>query len=200
VTVTVTKTTSTDMSAIAAVLADAFLDDPVGQWLAPDTATRVATLTAFFELEVGSFTLPHGEVRHAGSFGAALWVPPGRWQIPPLLVARNLPRMGRIFGRRTPLILRGLSRIEHVHPREPHWYLPFVGVATEHQGRGIGSALLTSVLDQCDRDALPAYLEATCEQNRALYARHGFAVREEVRLPKGPTLWPMWREPRAAAR
>jgi GNAT superfamily N-acetyltransferase len=75
-----------------------------------------------------------------------------------------------------------------------------MGVATVRQGRGIGSALLGAVLERCDREGVPAYLEATCERNRDLYARHGFTLRDEVRLPEGPTLWPMWREPRQTER
>lgn len=61
---------------------------------------------------------------------------------------------------------------------------------------GLGAWVLRPVLDHCDANGLPAYLEATCEHNRALYDRLGFAVREEIALGKGaPPLWPMWREP-----
>jgi GNAT superfamily N-acetyltransferase len=189
-----------DAHLIAGVLGAAFADDPVGQWIAPDAATRVYRLTQWFEIEAESFTLPHGGVLRAGDAGAALWLPPGRWQVPPLLLVRTLPRLGRIFGRRTALLLRGLRRVEHEHPRQPHWYLPFIGVVPEHRSRGIGSALLETVLQRCDEDGTPAYLEATSERNRSLYLRHGFTVRGELPLPEGPTLWAMWREPRQASR
>ena len=192
----ISRATAADVNLVGRVLADAFRDDPVGAWMAPDPATRVARLTRFFELQADAFSLPHGEVLRAGDAGAALWMPPGRWQAPPLLLLRNLPRMGRVFGRRTTLMLRGLSRVEHDHPRELHWYLPFVGVSSAHQGRGTGSALLAPVLERCDREGVPAYLEATSPRNRALYLRHGFVDRHEIALPEGPTLWGMWREPR----
>ena len=185
---------------IGRVLAEAFFDDPLGRWIDPDPDTRTSRLTPMFEMWATAFTLPHGEVLRAGDMGAALWLPPGRWQVPPLVLLRHLPRMGRIFGRRTTLLLRGLTRLEHQHPRQPHWYLPLMGVAAAHQGQGIGSALLDAVLERCDEDGLPAYLEATCERNRELYRRHGFTVRGEVDLPGGPPLWPMWREPRPAGR
>jgi hypothetical protein len=42
----------------------------------------------------------------------------------------------------------------------------------------------------------PAYLEATSEINKRLYLRHGFETIGEIRLPSGPSMWPMWREPR----
>lgn len=63
-------------------------------------------------------------------------------------------------------------------------------------GRGVGSALMRPVLETCDRDGVPAYLEATSERNKRLYLRHGFEVTDEIRLPDGPTLWRMWRAPR----
>lgn len=52
------------------------------------------------------------------------------------------------------------------------------------------------VLDMCDRDGVPAYLEASSERNKALYLRHGFEVVGEIKLPDGPRMWPMWRSPR----
>ena len=198
--VPVTTAAVVDAAMIGSVLADAFFDDPVGHWLDPDPATRPSRLTRVFEVWATAFTLPHGEVVRAGDAGVALWLPPGRWQVPPLVLLRQLPRLGRIFGRRTSLLLRGQNRLEHHHPREPHWYLPLIGVATDHQGRGIGSSLLGAVLERCDSEGVPAYLEATCERNRDLYGRHGFAVRDEVELPDGPPLWPMWREPRQEGR
>lgn len=192
---TVTTATAHDAALIGGVLADAFSDDPVGRWIAPDPDTRTTRLTRLFQIWAAAFTLPHHEVLRAGDVGAALWLPPGRWQVPPFVLLRQLPHLSSIFGRRTALLLRGSRRLEHHHPRSPHWYLPLVGVATASQGRGIGTALLAPVLQRCDDTGTPAYLEATCARNRDLYARHGFRVQQEVRLPEGPPLWAMWREP-----
>ena len=55
--------------------------------------------------------------------------------------------------------------------------------------------LLRPVLDRCDTEGAPAYLEATNKRNLPLYRRQGFEVREELDLPNGPRLWTMWREP-----
>ena len=64
------------------------------------------------------------------------------------------------------------------------------------QGRGLGTALVRPMLERCDREGRPAYLEATTPRNRALYERLGFALVEEMRFPQdGPPLWRMWREP-----
>ena len=87
------------------------------------------------------------------------------------------------------------EQMARYHPQEPHWYLYYLAPAPGRQGTGIGSALLRPVLRRCDEQGLPAYLEATSEQNRALYARHGFVDREQYALPDGPPLLPMWRAP-----
>ncbi len=78
---------------------------------------------------------------------------------------------------------------------EPHHYLPYIGVAPEAQGRGLGSALMRPILDRCDEERLPAYLEATSERNAALYERLGF----ELRAGGSPPLWLMVRPPGGAA-
>jgi hypothetical protein len=51
-------------------------------------------------------------------------------------------------------------------------------------------------LELCDRDGVPAYLEASKEDNVPFYARHGFRVTREIKLPRGPIMYAMWREPR----
>jgi predicted N-acetyltransferase YhbS len=105
--------------------------------------------------------------------------------------------MVRVFGRRLALALRARLRMEGRHPRKPpHWYLAFMGVDPQWQGRGIGSRLMRPALETLDAEGMPAYLEASTPRSRALYERHGFAVTGEFNLPSaGPTLWQMWREP-----
>ncbi|MHB1538359.1 MAG: GNAT family N-acetyltransferase [Solirubrobacteraceae bacterium] len=75
------------------------------------------------------------------------------------------------------------------------WYLAVLGTDPESQGRGLGSGALTPVLRGCDADGVCAYLESSKERNIDFYARHGFRVRRELQLPRGPKLWAMWREP-----
>jgi ribosomal protein S18 acetylase RimI-like enzyme len=83
------------------------------------------------------------------------------------------------------------------HPAEPHYYLNTLSVDPAAQRRGHGTALMAPLIERCDAERLPAYLEASSTRSRALYERHGFEVTEEVPLPKGgPPIWLMWREPR----
>ena len=45
------------------------------------------------------------------------------------------------------------------------WYLHHVGVDPDHQGGGIGSALVKSGLARAAEDGIPAYLEAGNPRN-----------------------------------
>ena len=89
-----------------------------------------------------------------------------------------------------------MGQMGEYHPTEPHWYLPLIAVDPVHQGRGLGSALLIHALGICDRDNLPAYLEATSPDSRRLYERHGFEALGEIQVSDSPPLWPMLRKPR----
>jgi GNAT superfamily N-acetyltransferase len=103
----------------------------------------------------------------------------------------------RAFGPRLPRSLSLLTRIEKHHPAEPHWYLEAIGTVPEARGRGIGPTVLTPVLDRCDAEGVPAYLESSNPRNIPFYERHGFVRRPLFELPRGcPTITPMWRDAR----
>ena len=42
------------------------------------------------------------------------------------------------------------------HPRNPHWYLPTIGIEPYLHRKGLGSALLTQALSRCDQEHMPA--------------------------------------------
>jgi GNAT superfamily N-acetyltransferase len=197
-TLVVRKAELTDSGPLATALARAFYDDPVMTWLIPNDARRVKRLTTLFDLELRYVHLPHEETYTTGELSAgALWGPPHKWRTPPVSVLRTLPRLGLALGVRLPASLRLTSTIEKVHPRQPHWYLAVLGTEPASQGKGVGSALLAPILQRCDRDGTPAYLESSKESNIAFYRRHGFEVTSAIDLPGGgPRVWPMWREPR----
>ncbi len=189
--------TPADFESVAAALSSAFDDDPVMLHIFPDTRRRPKRMRALF-LSEAKRSLKVGAVHTTDSGpskGAAIWSAPGQWKLGGLELLGQIPLMFSM-GRETPRALALLSQMEKVHPKEPHWYLGILGTAKEHQGKGIGSALITPVLARCDDEGIPAYLESSKEANIPFYNRHGFEVVREVHVKNGPTLWPMWRDPR----
>jgi GNAT superfamily N-acetyltransferase len=187
-----------EADALAAALARAFYDDPQMVWVLTDDAARLDLLRRGFAVFLRKLYLDHDETYTTDSVaGACIWEPPGTWKVGAGDQLRLLPFMARIYGRLLPRVLRALMKLESNHPAEPHYYLPFVGVDPQWQGRGIGAALMRPMLERCDAEGVAAYLEASSPRNRMLYERHGFAVTEEFFLgPGSPPLWRMWRAPR----
>lgn len=186
-----------DLASISDALVSAFHDDPVMLYMVPKPAGREKKMRALFVSEAKR-AFKKGMVQTTADSpakGAAIWSAPGNWKLGGVELLGQIPLLFSL-GLSTPRALSLLSKMEKVHPTEPHWYLAILGTATEHQGKGVGSALLEPILTKCDTEGVPAYLESSKESNIAFYNRHGFEVTGEVHAKDGPTLWPMWREPR----
>ena len=185
-----------DVPRVVEVLATAFADDPLLAPLFPaGDARREQRLRAFFRLDVPRSQRLGGTWTTSDGAAAAVWYPPGAWAPSTWEGLRSTPTAVRAFGRRLGLASQVVSALHEHHPQQPHWYLYYLGALPAQQGRGLGSALLRPVLQRCDREGLPAYLEATSPRNQALYRRHGFVDREPFGVPGGATAYPMWREP-----
>jgi GNAT superfamily N-acetyltransferase len=182
-----------DAARLTAALATAFYDDPVFRWFSPDDRRRGAMLPSFFEVFVEAFG-SHGETFADDDVaGAALWAAPDT--DPFGAEPAYAERLEAIVGSDAPRLFEVVELFEAQTPPEPHYHLQFLGVLPERQGVGLGGALMAPILERCDRDGAPAYLEATCDRNRRLYERHGFRAHGDIQLPGGPAVWRMWREP-----
>ena len=138
--------------------------------------------------------LPNEQAWTAGERpGAALVLPPGAWSTPPRVALLQ----GRCFGLRLHRAEGLLTKIEWRHPRAPHYYFAYIGVAPQAQGQGLGSRLMRPTLDRCDERGLPAYLEASSERNALLYERLGFKLEREMCFAGSPPLRLMMRQPQA---
>jgi ribosomal protein S18 acetylase RimI-like enzyme len=188
--------TSSEAGPLSAALAAAFEDDPVLSWLIPNQHRRLRRLERFFHLELRHVVLPAGTIWTVdGTAGASLELPPGNWRMPIRAQITHGSAFTRVFGTRLLHAFGLITVMEHRHLREPHHYIPYVGVAPEAQGQGLGTALMRPTLERCDRERVPAYLEATSERNAALYERLGFEHLGAFRLGNSPPLWPMRRPP-----
>ena len=189
-----------DVDALTHVLTRAFADDPVTRWVYGGEAATSRWSERFFAWQLRRL-IPQDVswTTQDGAGGAALWALPDQWRES----ARETLGLVRLTFRgvlpRLPRVLRGLGQVEVRHPSERHLYLAVLGVDPALQGTGVGSRLIRPGLDLCDRERLPAYLETGRERNLAFYGRHGFRVLDELRLPGGPPVWFLWREPGGGA-
>lgn len=197
--VAIRHATAGDRSLAAGALASAFSEDPLFGWMVGSGAPLEDRLRIFFDSFLkGNLRKPDHLVYVAddGS-GAAIWQPVDKWKVPPADLLRSVPAIVRAFRGRVPAMLGALGAIEKVHPMEPHYYLEMLGTRKDRQSKGIGSGVMNVVLERCDEEGLPAYLESSNPRNIPFYARHGFQVRQEVNCGKGaPVVTTMWREPR----
>lgn len=190
-----------DVRELAATVARAFHDDPVMMWMLPDDSARARGLPRMFATMTRFHFLAGGGVevaRRDGVIGAAaLWDPPGRWKQSRLEEMLMLPSFVLAFGSRMGVGQQVSETMKKTHPEEPHWYLNVIGSDPSVRGAGFGQALMRSRLDRVDDEHAPAYLESSKPENAPYYERFGFEVTGEIVLPDGgPTIWPMWRNPR----
>jgi ribosomal protein S18 acetylase RimI-like enzyme len=79
-------------------------------------------------------------------------------------------------------------------PLEQHWHLGPVGVLPSHQGKGIGTKLLSRFCQEVDACLSPAYLETDTGKNVRFYERFGFEVVKETEIFDVKNRY-MWRPP-----
>lgn len=196
-----TSTTSPSISTVAsadkeravATIVTAFSGDRIARWMLADPQRY---LTYFPEVvrRFGGHAFEGGSAYSAGPFhGAALWLRPG--------VEPNGEDLAELMQRAVPSedqekVFGFFGQMAEYHPQEPVWYLPLIGVDPARQGQGLGSALLAHALAEVDRESKAAYLEATSERNRDLYARHGFEVTGTIQVADSPPMFPMLRKAR----
>ncbi len=175
--------------AVAAIVA-AFVADPVLRWVYPSAARYLNHFPKLVQLFGGSAFATDSADCTEDYGGTALWVAPGS-EFDEEAVGALLQES--IDDERQETAFAFLGLMDEHHPKDPVWYLPFIGVDPRHQSRGFGSALLEVGVARADRDRLPAYLEASTSRNRALYERHGFEIVGEIQVGDSPPMWPMLR-------
>lgn len=186
-------TTSDDEVTVVDVITLAFSIDPVARWLYPNSHQYLTHMPSFVKTYGGN-AFVHGSAYYVEDYiGAALWLPPN---VHPdedemiSLIRRTVakPEQEELFAL--------FEEMANVHPKEPHWYLPVIGVDPNHQSQGYGSMLMQQALLSCDRDQTMAYLESSNPRNISLYKRHGFELLGTIQRGGSPPVFPMLRKPR----
>ena len=183
-----------DLGVLSQVIAGAFHDLAVSQWLIPDPDARRAIFPGYFRillqhaLEVGLVCTTLRRI------AAALWLPATGPTAPPDGYAGQVAEATGPFLDRFLAFDEELAR--HHFTGALHHHLAILAVRPDAQGQGIGTALLQAHHVAFDWQGIAAYLEASDERTRDLYLRHGYTDHgEPIELPDGPSMYPMVRIP-----
>lgn len=184
-----------ERNALLAMMGRAFFDDPLAIYLFPDENKRRASFAGMCGLTIDHFGESAILLTNDTLRGLAIWQKPER--TPPsrmtsyMIFVRTFLVMGRSVSRAV-----GLEEIVFAHrPKEPHYYLSTLGTDPDYQGQGIGSTLMRPVLERCDAEKMPAYLESSKAKNTPFYSKHGFEITNEDKLPNGEPFFLMYRHP-----
>ena len=191
----------------AKMMADTFFNDPLSCYLIPNDLHRLEILEKAWTKTLKNDFL-HGHVysscqdncSNSQLLGIASWIPPNTKSLSLLqflsLIIEVSLKSGLICTSR---FLAAFAKTDTYRYRDcpiPHWYLDGLAVSPNMQGKGIGSLLLQPVLQQADRQGEICYLFTSTARAVKFYQRHGFVVREELRVfNDAPPLWMMMRSP-----
>ncbi len=170
------------------MLARAFQDDPAFSCIFPDPVDRAARLPRLFRLSFDSDG--RTGMRLVADGAATLWRGPGHARTGWGEMVRQAVPIVAALGGNTARALRVSGAIDAHMPADPFWYLHYAGCDPDHQGKGLGSAVVAAGLERVG--GLPVYLETARETNVGFYQRLGFAATEEWQVGSGgPRFWSM---------
>ena len=189
----ISTVSATDKERAIATITTAFTGDPVLRWVLPDSHQFLTFFPELIRRFAGKAFGDQSAYAADAFMGASLWLRPG--------VEPDQEPLVEIIQQAVPesdqeKVFAMFEKMGEAHPHEPLWYLPVIGVDPARQGMGLGSAMLTHVLAECDGEGKPAYLEASSPRSRDLYLRHGFEVTGTIQVADSPPFWPMLRKAR----
>ena len=198
---TVTRLTESQLDSAVQTLVNAFMSDPLTEYLFPEKEKRADQLGLFIKANL-EYTLVTGEIYISASLnGVAVWLFPGD-KTRPRLNGMNDPRsqLSRLledgaFARLTDLTKSMAAQHKNL-TSEALYYLLFLGVDPWKQGKGIGSTLIQPMLKASDDSNKSCLLDTMNERDLEFYRKHDFEVCCESRLcGNGPYTWTMLRLP-----
>ncbi|MBB5706916.1 GNAT family N-acetyltransferase [Sphingopyxis panaciterrulae] len=186
-----------DYPALIETLAQAFQSDPALSWILPDPQHRAHALRGLFRTLVPADMRAGVALRAMNDEAAALWRAPGRAHSGGMEFLRTVLPLVATFGTALPRGLRVQSSIDAHRPQGRFWYLHYVGVRPEQQGKGHGGRIIRAQTAVADTEGLPCWLETATSANVPIYERLGFVTQAEWDIAGcGPHFWGMMRAPR----
>jgi ribosomal protein S18 acetylase RimI-like enzyme len=190
----------TQIEAAGRLLAGAFMDDPLQNYVFPDPKERAQRSAAQFATLVRHDVLVGEVLATADMTGVSAWMPPGKVVTFEDASRAGFPQLPVLMGKAAFERLGGvLDYLSDVHQKgmpAEHWYLSIIGVRPDQRGRGQGEALLAPIMRRAAMAGVPICLDTAQPKVRALYERLGFRVLVETVDPtSGLRFWTYQRGP-----
>lgn len=96
------------------------------------------------------------------------------WDIQLILTCTGIGNVRKAMQRET--------KIKALQPKEPFYYLWFIGVSPQAQGKGIGTALMKEFLAECGFNKRVICLETSTTRNLPWYKKFGFSIYNKLDL------------------
>lgn len=183
-----------ELPAVIETLAQAFQTDPALSWILPDPGHRARALSSLFRVLAPADARAGMVLRSDADEAASLWRAPGQADSGTLEFIRNVLPLIATFGTALPRGLKVQGGIDAHRPKGRFWYLHYVGVRPDHQGKGHGGRIIRAQTAVADRGGLPCWLETATPENVPLYERLGFVTQAQWDVAGGgPHFWGMMR-------
>jgi len=172
----------------ARVCSEAFLNTPFTNYLMGGSTEKHRK-----NLEKGmkrTLSLKHGTVLVAKDNGKIV----GAMRMVEWPNCQNVPKgmgylMARLIMGKSAVRLRDWRRlVGEFDPQKHHCHIDPICITPNHQGKGIGSKLMSYFNDYCDNNGIPGYFETDQERNVKFYEKNGFKLINTVKV--GPL--PNW--------
>ncbi len=184
----VIKLAKTQLRRAEEVFSLAFEDYPLFTAIFPDRDERKKKMPYFFRF-VLRYGLRYGcALASSGLESAAIVLPPNGIK---MTAWKQIVSGVNMFGRHTGVKKAfALGRItgkffeaqERLAPF-PHWYLMFIAVKPDSQGKGFGRALMDAAFELASKERLPLYLETQLDADIAIYEKLGFKKLDVTKVP-----------------
>lgn len=187
----------------AALMARAFFDYPMWQWVLPDEEHRRRALPISTRASIRwGLLLGESYALSDPMRGLAIWAPAGMadrdvdpdgsktdWaSVVEAIGPEGIHRFDQMIEAQRPV------RERYMDART--WYLPWLGVDPASQRAGVGTSLLHHMFARLDPQGIATFLETEREANVAYYLKHGYEIVHEGVLPDGgPGYWCFLRRP-----
>jgi GNAT superfamily N-acetyltransferase len=183
-----------DRAAVTTTVALAFADDPAWSFFFGDAYDQLASQFAgvLFDTRVSS-----GDVWVTDELTAvAMWEPPAGAK----RSSEDTEQLWNAFHTLAgAAVWQRLSEYEQAvgaaRPSTPYWYLGVLATRPDHQGEGLGTAVMAPVLEKADSDGIDCCLETSTVRNLDFYEGRGFRDVTAVHVASGPPTWWLRRFP-----